>query len=276
MATLINRFKVHDQLIKMINEAEEQLVMISPYIKLHPEYKKALEKRLKDHTLRIIVVFGKNSDNISKSLSLEDFDFFSQFPNIQIRYCERLHAKIFANDFYSLVTSMNLHKFSAEENIEVGILCENTLFDDIKDIAHALTNNIFGKDSLDAQVYDFTSQIIEKYSPKVYFDKIPEYEKGILSKTYIGSAVKVSPDRFMSIASNKRQTGYCIRTGKPIPFNSKRPYSDSAFESWSKYKNQEFAEKYCHFSGEASNGDTCFKRPILSKNWKAAKDVWKL
>ena len=33
----------------------------------------------------------------------------------------------------------------------------------------------------------------------------------------------------------------------------------------------EFKEKYCHFSGEESNGQTTFSRPILKKNWTKAK-----
>jgi hypothetical protein len=33
-------------------------------------------------------------------------------------------------------------------------------------------------------------------------------------------------------------------------------------------KNKDFKEKYCHFSGEFSNGQTSFARPILAKYYK--------
>ena len=34
--------------------------------------------------------------------------------------------------------------------------------------------------------------------------------------------------------------GYCIRTGKTIPFNDKHPMCDEAYQSWAKYKNKDF------------------------------------
>jgi len=73
-------------------------------------------------------------------------------------------------------------------------------------------------------------------------------------------------------ATAKKVTGYCIRTGVEIPFNIDRPLSLKAYESWSKYEDEEYPEKYCHFSGEPSHGDTCFERPILKKNWNKAKE----
>ena len=52
------------------------------------------------HELEIIVIYGKNPDNKTKSLSDEDLKFFKSFPNIQIRYEKRLHAKFFANESF--------------------------------------------------------------------------------------------------------------------------------------------------------------------------------
>lgn len=72
--------------------------------------------------LEIIVVFGKNEDDISKSMSQEDFNFFKEFPNIEIRYEKRLHAKYFANEENAILTSMNLYGYSQDNNIEFGIL----------------------------------------------------------------------------------------------------------------------------------------------------------
>lgn len=64
--------------------------------------------------------------------------------------------------------------------------------------------------------------------------------------------------------------GYCIRTGVSIPFNPERPFSDEGYKSWSRYFNHYYKEKFCHFSGEPSNGETTFANPIMQKNlWKA-------
>lgn len=52
--------------------------------------------------------------------------------------------------------------------------------------------------------------------------------------------------------------GFCIRTGVQILFNKKQPMSDAAFQSWKKFSNNEYPEKYCHFSGDQTNGETTF------------------
>lgn len=49
-----------------------------------------------------------------------------------------------------------------------------------------------------------------------------------------------------------------------------------AFKMWNKFKNPDFPEKYCHFSGELSNGETSVNKPILSKNWRKAKERFNL
>lgn len=67
--------------------------------------------------------------------------------------------------------------------------------------------------------------------------------------------------------------GYCIRTGGRIPFNIKRPLSPDAYRMWSQYKNGNYSEKFCHFSGEPSNGETSVNRPILKKNWNQAMEL---
>jgi hypothetical protein len=76
--------------------------------------------------------------------------------------------------------------------------------------------------------------------------------------------------------SSKQPTGYCIRTGVPMPFNIKRPMCSEAYRKWEEYSNEDYPEKYCHFSGEQSHGETSKKQPVLSKNWKKAKDIFKL
>ena len=66
--------------------------------------------------------------------------------------------------------------------------------------------------------------------------------------------------------------GYCIRTGEKISFNPEKPFSAEAFKSWNQYKNKDFKEKYCHYSGEFTNGQTSFARPILAKYYKKSME----
>jgi hypothetical protein len=72
------------------------------------------------------------------------------------------------------------------------------------------------------------------------------------------------------------QQGYCIRTGVKIPFNVEKPMTYEAYKLWSKYGDPDYPEKYCHFTGDPSEGETSVTRPILKMNWKRAKEVFNL
>lgn len=52
--------------------------------------------------------------------------------------------------------------------------------------------------------------------------------------------------------------------------------SYDAYKSWNKYNDPEYAEKFCHFSGEPSKGETSVSGPILKKNWQKAKSAFDL
>ncbi len=73
--------------------------------------------------------------------------------------------------------------------------------------------------------------------------------------------------------SSEKQSGFCIRTGTAIPFNQKHPMCDTAYQSWKKFRNPDYPEKFCHFSKELSNGETTFLKPVLKKNWNKAKEI---
>ena len=73
--------------------------------------------------------------------------------------------------------------------------------------------------------------------------------------------------------STSRPSGFCIRTGREIPFDLEKPFTKEAYRIWVKYMDEEYPEKYCHFTGEASHGETTFKKPVLKKNWKKAQKV---
>ena len=109
MTKFLNRFASADALKTIILKAERQLILISPYIKLNQDLKNALSIHLNKPELEITVVYGKNEEDNRKSISDEDYNFFQTFSNISIRYHKRLHAKMYANDYQCLTTSMNLH-----------------------------------------------------------------------------------------------------------------------------------------------------------------------
>lgn len=265
MAKFLTTTHLNSALSDLIEQADNFLILISPFIKLHPGIKSLLQDRIDDYKLELVIVFGKNESNKSKSISEEDLEFLKSFPNVAIRYEKRLHAKYYANDFSSILTSMNLYDYSQNNNIEFGILYETKLF---------------GK-SIDDEAIDYFTKVIDQ--SELLFQKEPEFDNGKflgVGKKYTGSVVsKDNLNKAMKESSKNsfkpRKDGYCIRTKAKIPLNQKRPFSDEAFKSWNKFKKEDYPEKYCHFTGELSSGETSYARPFLKKNYKKAMELIK-
>lgn len=109
---------------KLIKDAKSKLVLISPFIDLDPRIKDALHEKISNYHLELNVLFGKNDSNYLKSIKKESLDFLMQFPNIEIRYNNRLHAKFYQSDSEYIMASLNLYNYSLANNIEVGVHCE--------------------------------------------------------------------------------------------------------------------------------------------------------
>jgi phosphatidylserine/phosphatidylglycerophosphate/cardiolipin synthase-like enzyme len=305
MAKFLTGNELNSELEKLFDQADEQIILISPYIKLHDRYASTLRTKMDNPKLKITVVFGKNEEDISRSMKQEDFNFFKEFPNIQIRYEKRLHAKYYASESSAIMTSMNLHSFSQDNNIEAGVITKATL---LGNLATNIITNVTGEDAFDSQAETYFNRVIEQ--AELLFLKTPQFDKGLLgmgvNKKYLSSTIEVDKlsdffsDRKKYDAAYRKENGYegdkraetssgpaiangsrnragfCIRTGVPIPFNVEKPMSYDAYIAWNKFGNPHYAENYCHFSGEPSNGETSVSRPILKKNWKKAQEFFDL
>lgn len=301
MAKFIRGNELNTEVEKILETAEEQIILISPYIKLHDRYASVLKTKKTNPKLEITVVFGKNEEDISRSMKQDDFEFFKEFPNIEIRYEKQLHAKYYSNEASAILTSMNLYSYSQDNNIEAGVLTKSGL---LGRNSPKFISDLTTSDNVDSESSAYFSRVIEQ--SELLFKKVPEYEKGDfigLTKKYKTSNIET--DKLSDFFANRNsyetksnkssyekpkyeapkydspkpktdKTGYCIRTGKPIPFNTEKPMCDEAFQSWSKFSNEDYPEKFCHFSGESSNGETSKAKPILKKNWKLAKDTFNL
>ena len=188
MAKFLTGNELNTELEKLFENAGEQIILISPYIKLHDRYISTLKTKLNNPEIDITVVFGKNEDDLSRSMKKEDFNFFKDFPNIEIRYEKRLHAKYYANESTAILTSMNLYNFSHDNNIEAGVMTKATI---LGNLANNFLSNVVGEDSFDGTAFRYFSRVIEQSD--LLFKKIPEYESTMfgLSKKYKTSIIEV-------------------------------------------------------------------------------------
>lgn len=244
MAEFLDTQGVSYYLKKLINNAEDKLYLISPYLQLNNQLKISLEDRHK-FQIDIIIIYGKVSD-----INPDDSSWLQSMPGIKLLFHNDLHAKCYFNEKEAIVTSMNLYMFSQQNNVEMGIYVskekDETLYQEIAQEVDRIKRGS-----------EHRTISVEKVEPR----KVKNETKITTTK------------------SNKKpnkKTGYCIRTGIEIPFDIEKPMCYDAYNSWNKYGDQDYPEKYCHFSGEPSNGETSMNKPILNKYWKKAKEIHNL
>jgi phosphatidylserine/phosphatidylglycerophosphate/cardiolipin synthase-like enzyme len=258
MAEFLKEEQLNQAIIELIDNADDYLWLISPYIKLHERIKDRLKALTsKKPGIDIIVVFGKNETNVSKSISEDDIEFLKSLPTITIGYEKRLHAKFYASEDFSLITSMNLHEFSTNNNIEAGIRLKSSKW-------------LKGDNDTENKALNYFEDVIENCTK--IFEKIPVGKSNLLSlhKTYTHSEIKTDivksffkKEIISQQTKQEIQTGYCIRTGKPISFNLQKPMCKEAYDSWAQFKNKDYPEKFCHKTGKPSHGKTSMRNPIL-------------
>lgn len=153
MDKIITGIHLPSELCGLIESAEEKIYIVCPFIELHHHFKRALKKHVSNDKLKIIVLFGKFTNNTHYKLIDEDAEFLKSFPNILIKYHSRLHAKFYANENKALVTSLNMNHSSHNNNLEYGICV------DIR--TSPLTKDLFS----------FIDEIIDE--SEVIFEKVP-------------------------------------------------------------------------------------------------------
>ena len=208
MAAFLTREGIVRHLHKIIRQADKELVLVSPYIKVDKLTDSLLEDKV--HATETHLVYGKEelkSDEMSRLKSL----------GIRIYFRNNLHAKCYLNESEALVTSMNLYKFSQENNDEMGILVsrqdEPELYDEIYS---------------QAMIWKSTSTEAEPAT----------------------TMVDSEADR----TRNKPTDGFCIRCRRDIRANPERPYCRECWEEWN--KDPLHPEKHCHICGKVNKSAT--------------------
>lgn len=242
MAKFINTRKAVSEIEDLIRNAEEKLVLVSPYLKLSKDFKELLSYRNSKDKITT-VIFGK------QELNPDEMKFLQGLRFVILKYNEDLHAKCYLNDDKMVITSLNLYEFSMANNKEMGVLIDRN-------------------DPSDAQLFD------EAYKEVDYINQTSQRFDLNVPKTGFNNRSDNNKTKERKISkSTIEHIGYCIRTGVEIPFNIEKPMCKEAFKSWNKYGDPDYPEKFCHFSGEASNGETCMSKPILKKNWEKAQEL---
>ena len=114
MAKFLDTTGVSYHLQQLINNANEKLILISPYLKLNERLKQSLEDkdRMK---IDVRLIYGKSE------LQPAENNWLKSLRSIRTSFLQNLHAKCYLSENEAIVTSMNLYDFSQVNNSEMGI-----------------------------------------------------------------------------------------------------------------------------------------------------------
>jgi len=107
------------ELEKLIRDKTQNLILLSPYIKIGKRIRQELVAADQRGT-KIRIIYGK------KEISSEQLAWLSNLKNLSLHYCDNLHAKCYLNEKRAIITSMNLYEFSQVNNREMGVLLSRT------------------------------------------------------------------------------------------------------------------------------------------------------
>lgn len=229
MAEFLETTGISHEITKLIRNSEDKLFLISPYLQIADSLRHLIKERdIRRIDLRIIY----RKDN---KINADDISFLQELTSIKILACENLHAKCYLNENTAIITSMNLYEYSQQNNREMGIKIEKSvdkkLYEDISEEVKAILQ---------------TSQPIPFSIKKM---DVPLRES--LKNTVLKS---------------DKLDGFCIRCGKEIKLNQKKPFCIDCYTGWEKYRNADYEEKFCH--GCKKENISTMNKPFCLKCFK--------
>ena len=242
MNKVISDSYINSDLLKLIEDSEKYLVLVSPYLKLWGHLETQIENSV-NRGVDVQLWYRSDQENKYK----KTYDKLSKM-GVKVDKIDTLHSKLYLSEKEGLMTSMNLLDFSKSNSREIGILTdEGRMLKQFKKYIEDLTQKPIipkksfldmGKDFLVNQLTD--DEVEEKVQTK---------------KSY--------KPTFKRTQSNG--DGHCIRCSTSITYNVKIPYCKKCYSSWN--KNKDYKEKHCHKCSKSHK--TSFKRPICLSCYKS-------
>jgi HKD family nuclease len=238
LAVFLTTNGICDRLDHIITEAKEELVLVSPYLKLSTN----VVERLKDadkRGVKISLIYGKRDE-----LDREEWEKLDAIENLSLHFYQNLHAKCYHNEKELIITSMNLHEFSEKRNREMGVLVRKGDADRIYDKAAAEVRSIL-----------HSSEDVETGG-------------GARLEGSMGDVD--APD---DSEGEGTEVGYCIRCRREICFDLEAPYCRECYWTWSRLGgNVDYREQWCHDCGE--DWGTTFRKSRCGECYDKSNSMW--
>ena len=132
MAKFLDTKDIISAIQKILKNAKEEVVLISPYIDFDERYKQLIREKNDEH-ISVTLVWGKKKSQFK--FGSQERDWIKSMEFVDVIFYKELHAKCYLNENEAVITSMNLYKAS-QENMEMGISItkqeDNDAYEDLR------------------------------------------------------------------------------------------------------------------------------------------------
>ncbi len=179
--------EIASKIMTLIVEAEKELILVSPYVKINDwdKMKKSLSVAV-NKGVKINFIARSNADNDYRPLKA---------LNINPILIKDLHAKVYINEKYAIVSSQNITHYSDINSIDLGYITETE--NERKELIDFVKNYITGSTSSKKLVinrienfdYDNTPQLKNYQVEKLFNHFLDKYwgVKFVPTSTYVFS-----------------------------------------------------------------------------------------
>ena len=117
MSTVVATRAISYYIERIITEANQNITLVSPYLKIaKPLYDRLVDADAKG--VKTTIVYGKVEMNKEQEKQL------MKLNNCRLLFVENLHAKVYLNENFGVITSMNLYDYSEINNFELGTIID--------------------------------------------------------------------------------------------------------------------------------------------------------
>ena len=239
--------EVREAILRVIDDAEEYVIFVSPYVNLWDDVTGAIKRARARHVDVSLVLIDESRsraewkrqkfDDLCQSLATQGV------KPVPLPRSDELHAKIYLSERTVLLSSMNLLASS---------LCN-------REFAYSVADR---EDAGRIRHY-VHYQILKGDSPM-----------GPPSPAVPAFASKPAPSIVRRTQAAKPTTkankvkGFCIRRRESINLDPFKPLCRHCYAEWNQYQNSDYVEEFCHRCGQKAK--TTILKPLCPRCYAAA------
>lgn len=254
MSLILDTYETNTYIAHIAEDAKKQLVIICPYLKINEKLKRTIEVA-DSRGVDIYVIYGK------RELDEETMTWLKGLRHSNVANIKDLHAKLYMNEDFATISSMNLYEYSQVNNEELSVLCgrreDRAEFKDITFQVMRLIK-ISEKEHGRWDVGDLDKPIRGLFRRSKKTEEFRAHDSGLLVEGQDATQrepTKLEVKESVSPLASETILCHCIRCGRVIPSTHDYVYCGRCMNSWQHYSNIRYVEPegHCYICGKRYN-----------------------